>query len=224
MTLRSKLELAVGLLFVLVIGTLGVIVHHYHRQSIDNGFRADSLAAVTDSVRKVGDAWQRRVVQMSLTQDSLEKALKLKPTVITSTVIQFDTVRVHDNSAVVASDSTDSVRTAHFEEYTAPVHTVVDVGLPRAPQRGALALLTTIDPIAISLRLECGEPVGGIRPAVVTATTSVPRMHLGLPTLQADKAVCNPAPSLVLSGWKLPGWTVPAAGGVGLLLGLLLHH
>lgn len=223
--MRTKLELIGAGLALLVIVVLLLVVRHYHTQSIDNGFRADSLAAVNDTTVKIGDTWMRRALQGAIVQDSLEKALAAKPKVIVSTVIQFDTMFVKDaGKVIVASDPKDSIRTAHFEEYSPPIRSVVDVMLPRAGGHAQMGLLTVVDPIQLDVHLECGVAMGGIAPASVQVTTRTPGVRVGLPNLQAEREVCNPKASLVLSGWKLPGWTTPAAAGLGLLAGLLIHH
>lgn len=208
----------------LVLGFVGVIAAAvgFRQQAMTAGLRADSLEVVATGLQvTVKDSvtfYTRRVLQIREMADSLSKALALKPAVVIQTMVHVDTVTIHDTKVVVVVDSS-GARTIDTklrqEPYTATIH----AELPAPPALGKVSASIALDSIPISLRVGCGDPVGGIRPAWVAATA--PNWaRLGIDRPKADPDVCNASAGIKLGG--VPVWTVPASGALGLLMGLLI--
>lgn len=184
----------------------------------------DSAEAASDSTRAVSArvqatlgaelaAVQRRAIQQRQRADSLDRALGLERRARVLVELRADSL-LAVATAVVTADSADSVRRARFEVREVPYTATADVVLPRPPTKGRLSLRVGLDPAPLELRIGCGAPREGIRPATVTAV-GPPWLSLALTSVEQDPAVCQAAPGLPTKKKPLP-WRE----GLILLLGL----
>jgi len=178
---------------------------------------ADSTRAASARVQAVLGAElaavQRRAVQQRQRADSLDRALGLERRGRFLVELRADSLRAMATAAVTA-DSADSVRRARFEVREPPYTATADVALPRPPASGQLSLRVGLDPAPLEVRIGCGRPREGIRPATVTAVG--PRwLSLELVSVEQDPTVCQ-APS-GLPRKKKP---LPWREGLIVLLGL----
>lgn len=178
-------------------------------------FRADSLEAVADTQRVtflgVLQLTERRVVQVAQARDSLDRLLKLRPTVKVAAVV---TLPVVDTVVVgVASDTTG--REATFSHREPPYTVLAAVTLPVPPETPQMRLAIRLDTIPLGLRLGCrpGKPLATAHAAI----TSPIWAQVSLVALTQDPALCN-APRASY-GFRVPGlgvklpWWVPILGG-----------
>lgn len=191
--------------WVILVAFLAIIGIAMRQRAIarSNGFRADSLEAVVDTTRVLIDGerkvWGRRLLQADLKADSLDKLLKLKPTVVIQPVVHVDTL----TDTVYAPVTGDSIREGSFRVRQPPFTVSATAALPPPPSQGRLALTVALDSIVLGVRVGCGEKVGGIRPA--TATVEAPAwasVHLN--RVQGNRDVCNPSSPLIAgkTTWK----------------------
>lgn len=178
---------------------------------------ADSTRAASARVQAVLGAElaavQRRAVQQRQRADSLDHALGLERRARVLVELRADSLLAVATAAVTA-DSADSVRRARFEVREPPYTATADVALPRPPASGSLSLRVGLDPAPLELRIGCGTPREGIRPATVTAVG--PRwLSLDLAAVEQDPAVCQAPVGLPRKKKPLP-WRE----GLILLLGL----
>lgn len=210
-TLTTHLGFALAAVF----GALGVYqayrAHRLARAVQVAALRGDSLEAALDQTRVIAandhDAYVRRIVQATVHANALEDSLGLERRARYVATVQVDTLRAFIMRAVVAADSADSVRRAHFEQVAPPYHLSADVALPRTGT-GTLSASVALDPLRLAATVGCGKGVGGIRPA--TLIFEAPRWAtVTLDSLHQDPAVCNAPAGL------------PAPKGRGSLLGKL---
>lgn len=178
---------------------------------------ADSTRAASARVQAVLGAElagvQRRAVQQRQRADSLDRALGLERRARVQVELRADSLHAVATAAVTA-DSADSVRRARFDVREPPYTATADVALPRPPGSGSLSLRVGLDPAPLELRIGCGAPRGGIRPATVTAVG--PRwLAFELASVEQDPAVCQAPAGLPRKKKPLP-WRE----GLILLLGL----
>ena len=160
----------------------------------------DSAEAAADSTRAVSaraqavlsaelTAVQRRAVQQGQRADSLDRALGLERRARLLVEVRAESLLAVATAAVTA-DSADSVRRARFEVREPPYTATADVALPRPPATGRLSLRVGLDPAPLELRIGCGAPRDGVRPATITAVG--PRwLSLKLASVEQDPAVCQ---------------------------------
>lgn len=186
----------------------------------------DSAEAAADSTRAASArvqallgaelvAVQRRAVQQRQRADSLDRALELERRARVLVELRADSL-VAVATAAVTADSADSVRRARFEVREPPYTATADVALPRPPATGHLSLRVGLDPAPLEIRIGCGTPREGIRPATVTAVG--PRwLSLELASIEQDPVVCQ-----VPAGLPQKKKSLPWREGLILLLGLRL--
>lgn len=184
----------------------------------------DSAEAAADSTRAASARMeavlgaelagvQRRAIQQRQRADSLDRALGLERRARVAVELRADSLQAVSTAAVTV-DSADSVRRARFEVRESPYTATADVALPRPPASGKLSLRVGLDPAPLELRIGCGAPRDGIRPA--TATAVGPRwLSLELASVEQDPAVCQAPAGLPHKKKPLP-WRE----GLILLLGL----
>ena len=150
-------------------------------------------------------------------RDSLEAALKVKPAVVIHTQLVWDTIRIRD-TVTVTVDATDT-RRASLDRTGPGWSASAQVALPPPPAPGLMELSVRLSDVVLGVRLGCGAPVGGVRPA--TARVDAPAwVRVQLDQVLAEPGVCNP-PSLMTPTGGAPWWTLPAVGFIGLVAGLL---
>jgi len=169
------------------------------------GLRADSLAAVTDTLRLVhADSlrvWARRGVQMAQPGGTR---------VVVRPVLQVDTVRIVDTVAVTG----DTVRQARFVRYQPPMTLDAEVTMPPAPAPAALSATLTLDPIPVGVRVVCGRDRDGVRPVEASVTTPS-YVTLTMATPEVSPEVCNRTPSS-RSWWPTVALVTGFLGGLAL--------
>lgn len=205
-------------LLALLAAVLGAL--QQHAAAVRQGLRADSLEAVADTSRRLltdslVTVWGRRVVQAELRADSLDHRLRLRPAVVTRTVVHLDTLTDTIIAPVVVHDST---RHADFRVRQVPYTLLAHAALPPPPVEGRLAVTVTLDPLPLDLRVGCGPKVGPVRPATATAS-GPPWATLDLREVRADPDVCNAQPITVTG---MPWWGAGLVGIMGLLVGISL--
>jgi hypothetical protein len=184
----------------------------------------DSAEAAADSTRAASvrvqtvlgaelAAVQRRAIQQRQRADSLDRAVGLERRARVLVELRADSLHAVATAAV-AADSADSVRRARFDVRKPPYTATADVAIPRPPASGWLSLRVGLDPAPLELRIGCGPPREGIRPATVTAVG--PRwLSLELASVEQDPAVCQAPVGLPRKTKPLP-WRE----GLILILGL----
>lgn len=236
---KSVLSWAIAhiLLVLLGIAILWIAVLTYQRnhartQARSNALAVDSAVAAssrtversTESrVRKIlGDSlrlFERRTVQAEMRADATDKALGTMAVAIHDIVNTINTS--HTQTTANVADSAD-VRRSVFQVRDEPYTATATVALPRPPLKGSLDLKIVTDSIKLGVRLSCGEPVRGIKPASIVVTT--PQwMHAEIQGGQQSPELCNPVvqhgKSKGVSKWWVFGGTV-----VGGLIGAAASH
>jgi hypothetical protein len=133
--------------------------------------RRDSLKILGDTLSAV----QRRSVQVEQRGDDLDKSLRLERIAKAELRTQLVQLRasgssvVHVDTVVTQGSDTTTIRRAHFDVDQPPYSGVLDVSLP-AVGRASYTLTISPAPATLALRIGCGDPVDGIRPATAVAT------------------------------------------------------
>lgn len=166
----------------------------------DNAFRADSIAAFSDSTRSMNAKAQklladsligveRRAWQAEIQRDALDKALGRTTHALTNMSLAFKDLRAQGVTTRVVESG--DLRTATFKVDSTPYHATATVALPPAPAVGAFTLKVKLDPARVGVRIQCGKPSAtGIRPATAAVTTP-PWLDAELERPQFDPDVCN---------------------------------
>ena len=189
--------------------------------------RVDSLEAVADTTRAVtvkvqsllGDsirAVERRVVQERQRADALDRALGRERIARVGLSLKVDSLLAR----VVASSDTvqDGTRTIGFEVDTVSFRGSVTVRVPPSPAPPVMDLRLVVNPIPLQLRLGCGDPVNGIRPATATALGPA-WAPLRLDSLSQSPDLCqSPALRQKRSSWPWVALGAALTMGVRLLL------
>lgn len=183
----TPLEKGLGAFVLVLLAVIGVDGWRLRRAQSAAGqlaLKADTLAAHLDtshaiaisrrdSIKLLGDSIsgaQRRVVQVAQKSDALDKALNLERIALNELTAQVRTLSVKvASSGAVVTDTATGTRSAHFVVDQSPYSGHADVSLP-AHGAGTLDLTISLPPAPIALRIGCGSPVDGIRPATATAT------------------------------------------------------
>lgn len=170
------------------------LIRHYRGVAFRNALARDSVEAAADTTRRTllgeNTLYQRRIIQVSLERDALDKALKARSVARASTTLRLPVV----DTVLVAVSRAD---TATFTYDSIPYHATVTVAWA---DTATARFRFRADSIWVRQRTTCGAPVRGIRPATLTYLTP------SWVTLTVDSAVqsplfCNPTP--------------PVAGGHG---------
>lgn len=190
----------------------------------DAALRADSLEAAADTARllhlaALGDstnAWQRRVLQVEIRADSLDRALQQRPVVRVAGRVRVDTLRFTD-TVEVAEVRVDTVRTFQWSGRDGPFLIAGDARI--YPARGIFnAVVSMPEPVEIGVRINCISSQG-IQGASVLLTAPDP-FHVIPGQVQQDPVVCNP-PSVPLLSFTTDRLVWAGAGAV---LGVLGAH
>lgn len=184
-------------------------------------FALDSAKAAADTTRNVnlksfGDSVAgatRLAFQQEVVRDAIDKALRVVSASKTNIVIHVDTVRASGTGTGVTE--TADVRKDSFTVRQEPFTVTAAVALPRPPSKGSIKLGVVTDSIQLGVRLQCGEPVRGVRPASILVTT--PKwMNAKIEGAQTTPQACNP---ITVHGGSLSRWfLVPTFLG-GLYIG-----
>lgn len=191
-------------------------------ENVELALDLDRSQAEKDSTRRVLRGlkgafafWQRRAFQTTLERDSLDEALGQESRARLAAELQVDSLRATAEALVVVDTVTDT-RSASFDVRQEPFTVAADIRLPPPPSAGEIDLGVDVDPVALGVRLTCGESDGRVRPASVLLTTPE-WLTARVDSVRQDPEVCNPG---ILDGpddgtW-VPSWLVaPAAGAAG---------
>lgn len=195
---------AIALVLLVLLGFQSCQLSQERGRLRDSVLRADSIEAAADSTRGVSEnalkalhslfgdsvaAVERRVVQERQRGDALDRALGRERIARAGLTVTVDSLRVAVQ-APVTSDTGDQVRSAWFPVSEVAFTGEAAVSLPRPPASGTLDLQITVRPIPLHLRLGCGAPVNGLRPA--TAVLAGPSWTtLTLDSLSQDPGLCR---------------------------------
>lgn len=188
------------------------------KRAVAAGFAADSLQVELDSSKVVAASkdssilvWQRRAFQAEQIRDSIGRRLAVEVRARGRLSAQLASLQTTDT----AEQSVDSAgsRAAEFNGYVEPFTYRASVLFPPAPTPAELALQIDLDPIPITARFSCGEPVHGIRPALFSvegpAWAGI-TVHENVVT----SGVCNPRPRPT-PWYRRPGFLLAAGAVVG---------
>lgn len=223
------------ILLVVVITAAAGVIWYLRGQVRSESLARENAEAQGELQRTVLGSQAKRMQQLELERDSVDRVLKTKPKVEIRTVTVVKEVKT-SGTAVVTADPGDSVRRATFISDSSwhPYHGEISVALPRPdmllagpdsappapPTRATLDLRLGIAPIPATIRIRCSTDAdaGGVRRAYTTAQDlpSWASIDLGQPI--ADPEVCSPAPRALQ--FRLNAPTVAVMGGAA-LLGLL---
>lgn len=190
----------------------------------DAALRADSLEAAADTARLLHlaaladttNAWQRRVLQVEIRADSLDRALQQRPVVRVSAGVRIDTIQITD-TVQVAEVRVDTVRTFQWSGRDGPFVIAGDARI--YPARGIFNTVVTMpEPVEIGVRVNCLDR-DAVNAASVLLTAPDP-FHVIPGQVQQDPTVCNPpsAPLLKFTTDRII-WA-----GAGLVAGVLGAH
>lgn len=187
---------------------------------------AQAAAAVTierteANVRKVlGDsirAFERRTIQAVIERDAMDRAFHRLSISRSNIVVTIDTVRAAGEATVTENAD---VRRSIFTVRQEPITATAAVALPAPPLLGTIDAKFVIDPIHLGVRLQCGEPVRGIKPATIVVTTP-PWMKAEIQGTEQKPELCNPLlgddSHRGVSKWWIP---VAAVLGIGVWEGV----
>lgn len=193
--------------------------------------RADSLEAAGDSTRAVSSnaltalrqmtrdsltAVERRVIQEKQRADALDRALGRERIAKVGLLATVDSLKVVASS-IVDTTSPEGTRFLAFQIDTTPYRGTANVTLPPTTPP-TMDLRLALDPIPLQLRLGCGDPVNGIRPATATALGPA-WASLRLDSLSQSPDLCqSPALRPRRSSWPWVALGAALATGVRLLL------
>lgn len=205
---------------VLFAGVQTYRVAQAHRASEALAYVSDSLQVAADSTRRLQVAgletsislWQRRAYQGEQHADFLDKKLKQESAAREKLQLTVDRL-VAQISAPVTVDPSD-VRHADFHERKTPYTVDIGVDLPKPPAMGVARISVTTDTANVGVRLTCGKPVNGIRPASVTVSTPI-WLNVHVDSAAQNTSVCN--------GTKPSKRWTGVVFGLGAILGYFLH-
>lgn len=168
------------------------------RELRTQAFSADSAAALADSARRVAlatlddstNAYQRRILQLSLHADSLDQELEERPVIRLPGTVTIDTIRLVD-TVQASGEPTDSVQTYQFRGH----HMMFGYsGAAQIwPQRYEGIFRVEVfqeEPAEIGVRVGCKEGLG-VSSASVLFTADEP-FNVVPGEVQQDPDVCNP--------------------------------
>lgn len=213
----AKLQLLVGGVFVLVIGTLAGYIGHLQRTNQALALRAynDSAALDTtrrlalsrkDSIQILGDSLQgftQLVVQVRQEKDQLDYALGIERKFRVHLTATIDTLRARlvPSTAPVVTDS-QGTRHASFHVEQPTFTAALGVSVPSIGPAVLDSLLVNPKPARLALRIGCGAANGdGVRPAHVTVTTPT-WMTISMTTPEQAPEVCQSVAAQGASWWR----------------------
>lgn len=178
----------VALLGLTALGLLAgqwAMIRHYRTQALDAALARDSAEAAADTTRRIllGSLTlaQRRVIQVSLERDSLDRALKVRSVAHAATTLRLPVV----DTVLVAVPRAD---TATFTYDSVPYHAAVTVAWT---DTATAHFRFRADSIWVRQRTVCGAPVRGIRPATVAYLTPS-WVTLTVDSAQQSPLFCQP--------------------------------
>ena len=204
------------------IGAQQVRIHRLQSQLYSSNLSLDSLQASTDTLRElkgVSDStstyWQQRAIQLKDINSNLEKELNQQIVIADSFKLKLDSLEINDTTQNV--EITDTLATAHFEQYQEPVTIKSDVSINLINKDATALFKVKVDPITMNLYVGCQDGENNFKKAQVT---------VGLPSwatpeitsIQQTSEVCNPynannAPTI----WGIPNsyakWGIPILFG-----------
>lgn len=186
----------------------------YARSEIrDAALYADSVVAAADTARLVqlrslGDstrAWQRRIIQTTITRDSLDKELKARPVARIAAGVRVDTLFFTDTVYTPVLEE-DSSRVYEWSDQDGPFRIEGVATISPAWLGVFSASIIQVDTLDVGIRIACGDEVRGVYSAQVTMTARDPLSLVPGEVLQ-DPGVCNPSTPFISFdlGWKEAG-------------------
>jgi hypothetical protein len=196
----------------------------------DAALRTDSITAAADTARQLeiaalGDTvtvYQRRIVQVELERDEVERELGERPVVRLPGEVVLDTIYLKADTVYAGEESTDSLQTYDFsgEDYPFGYSGNAEIFPYRYSGNFRVSVFQT-DPVGISARVTCRPVEGGVDAASVTFIAEDPFRIIPGQVMQ-DPGICNPEPvgfsllpelSFKGIGWELlkgAGWMLLA--------------
>ena len=187
-----------GIVLVINAFLLLVVLKYTDAQVRQAALYNDSVTAAADTAREVhlqalGDstnAWQRRIIQMELTRDSLDKELDAQPVVRVAAGVRIDTLRFVDTVSVPAVQA-DSGRLYTWEDDDGPFKITGSATISPAWLGVFSARVIQTDSIAVGIRIQCAAGPGGVNSASVLLTGREP-LSLVPGRVVQDPQICNP--------------------------------
>jgi hypothetical protein len=154
-------------------------------------------------------AYRRRAFQAELERDSLDERWQEESRVRAQLTAEVARLRTSVEGETV-TDSAD-VRLAGFQFYRRPFHVTANITVPPPPDPPVGEFDILLDEIKLGLRIACGEPRYGIRPATVSISAEE-WVRLTVDGIQQEAEVCNPEAPEPVAGPSRLRWLL--AGGV----------
>lgn len=202
----AKIQLIVGAVFVLVIGTLSGYIGHLQRSNQALALRSYNDSAALDSTRRLADVLKganrilgdslegvtRLVIQRTVERDQLDRALHQVPKVSVTLTLTMPSLRVSQVPSTLPVLTDDQgTRHASFHVEHAAYSANLGVSLPAAGAAVLDSLLVNPNPARLALRIGCQAANGdGIRPARVTVTSPT-WMSISVTAAEQAPEVCQ---------------------------------
>lgn len=203
----SHLLLSLVILTLLVIGYLLIWkIPRIEKEARSAAFAADSIAAVADTTRKLQlkmfsdsmAAFERRAVQTEIVADAFDKAMKKVSAAVAGIRVHVDTQSGRDTADVFADRN--NIRRAEFHIERTPFIADAKVVLPPPPSKGVIDINFALQPFNLGARIQCGDPVLGIKPGTIAIITP-PWMQATIENPRLERRICNPEKRTGVSKW-----------------------
>jgi hypothetical protein len=205
-------------LVVLLAAALGMTTCALHRargQRDTYAMQRDSVEAKADTTRQLGGKVQRalgdslaavqhRAVQAEAKRDSLDRALDLAR--VANVELRTSIVSLKAQLQAPVTETALGERTASWTLRQPPYTVDATAILPAPPASGTLRVSVRLDTAHLTVRLGCGAPRNGVRPAEVTVVGPT-WLRTTINTAQQSPELCNQDKS------KAGAWSVMVGGG-----------
>jgi hypothetical protein len=155
---------------------------------VDVSYSRDSAIASSDSTRREGDIFMHRAIQTAQERDSISKALDTERRV--KAKVHLEIPRVETDGVTVARVTPDTVVMTWSDLYSAPYTVDARVSYVPKDSNASLVVGVKLDPIPLTIRLECGVPLDGVRPATLLAQTTLPLLRIVVDSVSQSREVC----------------------------------
>lgn len=218
LSFRSWFEIALAvLLFGAVVAGLSA-----SEKAVRLSFEKDSVIAVNDTTRKLKDFYLRRVVQTEFEKDSINKLLKTTTKVKANIAVKVPKVEVDGTTVVQRPDSAPAWPLLFQWEdlYQKPYKIGLQVNVFN-PDSVWAGVSVVMDPIPLSVRIECGEEKDGVRPAslLVAPGDSLDFLEVHIDSVAQSREVCIPKPRALNIPRSSAIKTALKAGLIGSIIG-----
>lgn len=172
-------------------------IDHLSHKLRASGLHGDSLAVSLDVTRRVlvatdhnQLAFERRAYQSNLEVDALDKQLKEESAAREKLNLTIAGLEATISSTSGVTLDSDGARLAGFHIRQEPYTVDLKVKLPPPPDTGLATVSVTVDTAHVGVRMVCGKPVDGIRPASTVVTT--PKwLNVVVDSAEQNTKVCN---------------------------------